>query len=218
MRLKSLKLYSRRSAVGRSKMRRVGSIAAISLIIASAIYLADATDETQTKTQDIITQEPDVYGQEVTLNQLRRDGSLHYRLNTHEIRQYSDKNITHLKAPVLNLLSPTQPPWDISSGQGYIRKQGSNASAEDVVYLTDQVVMIQTHEVRGTTTIRASAFQIYPELEFAETTEAVMIDTDIGRTRSAGLRADLKSGVLFLSSNDTQRVHTIVLPEQFKKS
>ena len=171
MRLKSLKLYSRRSAVGRSKMRRVGSIAAISLIIASAIYLADATDETP----DQNTRHHNPRGLMSTdrrspLNQLRRDGSLHYRLNTHEIRQYSDKNITHLKAPVLNLLSPTQPPWDISSGQGYIRKQGSNASAEDVVYLTDQVVMIQTHEVRGTTTIRASAFQIYPELEFAETT------------------------------------------------
>ena len=34
----------------------------------------------------------------------------------------------------------------------------------------------------------------------------------------AGLRADLTSGVLTLSSAETQRVHTIVLPEQFKKS
>ena len=44
-----------------------------------------------------------------------------------------------------------------------------------------------------------------------------MIDTEVGRTKAAGMRANLESGVLSLISAQHQRVHTIVLPEQFKK-
>jgi len=44
-----------------------------------------------------------------------------------------------------------------------------------------------------------------------------MIDTNAGRTMAVGLTADLAAGLLELSSNETQRVHTTVLPSQFRR-
>ena len=57
---------------------------------------------------------------------------------------------------------------------------------------------------------------IYPDRQYAETDQAVMIDTNAGRTKAVGLAAYLDRSVLELSSNETQRVHSIVLPYQFK--
>jgi hypothetical protein len=45
-----------------------------------------------------------------------------------------------------------------------------------------------------------------------------MIDTNAGRTRAIGLTADLDAGLLKLSSDRKERVHTIVLPGQFRRA
>ena len=65
-------------------------------------------------------------------------------------------------------------------------------------------------------TIRSPAFYIYPERQYAETDEDVMIDTEVGRTSAHGMEGDLARGLLKLFSNTDARVHTIVLPDQFK--
>ena len=70
----------------------------------------------------------------------------------------------------------------------------------------------------GNLTMRSNSFFIYPNRQFAETSQDVMIITNIGQTQAAGLSADLGSGLLKLTSNRQQRVRTTVMPNNFKKS
>ncbi|NOX49232.1 MAG: LPS export ABC transporter periplasmic protein LptC [Gammaproteobacteria bacterium] len=188
--------------------------------LAFLYFYTEQPAHTTTNFQDIIERdEPDLLGQGVLYNQMHQDGSLHYRLNADSIRQYNDDQITRMTLPILHLNTPNQPPWNIASKQGYIHKRPNpQGVAEDVVYLREDVQMVQIRPSKGQITLRSESFYIYPHRQFAQTNQNVMIDTSVGRTRAAGLVADLTSGVLKLSSNKNQRVHTIVLPEQFKNS
>ena len=163
--------------------------------------------------------QPDIYGRSVEYHQLNPDGTLHYRLNAERLEQYSERAYAEMEAPVIHLTSPSQPPWDIRSDLGTIRNQSETANVkEDMVYLNENVYLVQKHPENGVMTVRTDVFRLYPDRQYAETDQDVIIDTEVGRTVAAGLMADLETGVLKLSSDSKQRVHTIVLPEQFKKS
>ena len=54
--------------------------------------------------------------------------------------------------------------------------------------------------------------------QFAETDQPVIIDTNSGRSSAVGLSGDLNSSLLKLSSIASERVHTIVMPDQFKRA
>ena len=163
--------------------------------------------------------QPDLYGLGVEYHQLNPDGTLHYRLNATRLEQYSERAYAEMEAPVIHLTSPSQPPWDIRSDIGAIYTQSEQANVpEDIVYLNENVKMVQKHPENGVMTVRTQVFRLYPDRQYAETDQNVIIDTKVGRTIAAGLMADLETGVLTLSSDSKQRVHTIVLPEQFNKS
>ena len=162
---------------------------------------------------------PDMYGRDVQFNQFHEDGRLHYRLNAQAIEQYDTERLTRMELPRLHLRSENQPPWDIKSLEGFIRQSAISAEVqEEVVFLTGKVHMLQDHPVNGLVRLRSDSFYLYPDRQFAQTQQNVTIDTQVGRTTAAGMTANLESGVLTLISSDTQRVHTIVLPEQFRKS
>ena len=65
--------------------------------------------------------------------------------------------------------------------------------------------------------VKSDSFKLYPQEQFAQTDEDVMIDTEVGRTQAAGMHVDLDSGVITLKSDPQQRIHTIILPEQFQQ-
>ena len=199
-------------------------LAGLALIVVAVLvllfYFRDDTSSTQMPADAAAVSEADVHGENVLFNQLHADGTLHYRLRAASIRQFNSEELTRMTMPQLHLANPDQTPWDISANHGYIRKRmapGSSGSKEEVVYLREAVELEQTHPVNGHITLRADTFYIYPDRQYAETDQDVMIDTEVGRTRAAGLQADLETGMLKLSSTGNQRVHTIVLPEQFKK-
>ncbi len=170
-------------------------------------------------TDTLIESEPDIFGHSVTFTQLRNDGSLQYELTASAIRQFQDNGLTTMVSPSLKVHSSEQPPWDIRSNHGYIRgAQSESEDKEEVVYLREKVLLEQNNPDRGFITMRSEAMYFYPDRQYAETDQGVMIDTQVGRTRAGGMQAYLDTGLLNLMSNGTQRVHTIVLPEQFKKS
>ena len=200
-------------------MRWFVGLAAVFLIVGMLLFLREDQDGTPDSRPAVLENEPDIYGQDISFNQLRADGSLHYRLRASAIRQFDRDELTRMTQPDLHLLSPEQPPWDITSQHGYIRKRLSpQGTQEEVVYLRESVELLQIHPESGRMTIRSDAFYIYPARQYAETDQDVIIDSAVGRTKAAGLQANLESGVVKLSSRGDQRVHTIVLPEQFKNS
>ncbi len=212
--------------------RSVGIFLAVMIAAALGVFvllddpggsLASDTAETPTRGQ-----EADLFATSVTFDQLNPDGSLNYRLVAQAIIQYpvegATQERTELEQPQFHLANAPEPPWDISSAHGELRQQDAGSqTAEEILYLTEDVVMHQQHPQNGVLTIRSDSFTIFPKREYAETDDDVIIDTDVGRTEAAGMSADLASGLLSLSSSakpqngtSNKRVHTVVLPEHFK--
>lgn len=203
--------------------RRTGITLGVVLVLGLLWQLFGQSDQDRADSASpadtLIESEPDIYGHGVTFTQLRDDGSLQYQLTASAIRQFQDNNLTSMVSPSLKLHNPQQPPWDIRSNHGYIRgAETGGENKEEVVYLREEVLLEQNDPERGFITMRSEAMYFYPDRQYAETDQGVMIDTQVGRTRAAGMQAYLDTGLLKLMSNETQRVHTIVLPEQFKKS
>ena len=238
----------KQSAVQASDMRQKGITAfLVALILGAGTYFLFSTDSDQqenTVRQDAApTEQADLFAQNVTFDQLNADGTLNYRLVAASITQYPANERaaerTELDQPNFHLVNQEDPPWDISSEHGELRLlEHDDAEAEEILYLTKNVVMHQIHPINGELTIRSDSFTIFPQREFAETEDDVIIDSKVGRTEAAGMRADLSGGVMSLTSSPEQgqpvtsggaeigedpatfprikRVHTVILPEQFK--
>ena len=200
-------------------------IAALLLLVGAALFFYYWTSQDSERTTPdtpsataIERSEPDLFGEDIRVSKLREDGSLQYHLDAQEIRQFDTEQLTRMTSPQLHMTSSTQPPWDIAAQQGYLRQRPNPTGVpEDVVYLRESVRMVQQHPQSGTVTLQSSAFYLYPDREYAETDQPVQIDTNVGRTEASGMNIDLISGIIHLKSNQQQRVHTIILPEQFKQ-
>ena len=174
----------------------------------------DAIDEPSTEV--LFSEVPDLYMEDAIITQYQGDGTLKYELVSTRIRHFEDRNLTRLDTPDLQMHQTDNPPWSARADEGEIKYQAtSEDTQEEVVYLRHNVFLEQA---RGERFISMSSedLTIYPERRYAETDQAVMIDTNAGRTKAVGLAADLERSVLHLASSESQRVHTIVLPFQFK--
>jgi lipopolysaccharide export system protein LptC len=186
--------------------------------VAIALLLSE-TDQPTTKepsTEVLFSEVPDLYMEDAIITQYQGDGTLKYELASTQIRHFEDRNLTRMITPDFQMHQTDNPPWTARADEGEIRYQTTPEDIEEeVVYLRDNVFLEQ---VRGERFInlRSDDLYIYPDRRYAQTDQAVTIDTNAGRTKAVGLAADLEGSVLKLASNETQRVHTIVLPFQFK--
>jgi lipopolysaccharide export system protein LptC len=164
-----------------------------------------------------LADEPDLYMENAIITQYQPTGEMKYQLASYQIRHFERDNLTRLAAPTLTLHNTTQPPWQVESDHGYIRRRANpDGAPEEVVYLRKDVALEQRYADGRRLRLESPSLYIFPDREYAETAQNVMIDTDVGRTTAVGLRGDLQRGLLKLSSSAQQRVHTIVLPGQFK--
>ena len=165
-----------------------------------------------------LADEPDLHMENARITRFRADGSVKYQLQSAQIRHFEPEELTRLVAPRLVLAQADgKVPWKLQSEYGYIRRRAAaSGTTEEVVYLRDEVMIEQVQADGRFVRLLVASVYLYPDREYAETTQDVMIDTEVGRTRAAGLQGDLRRGLLNLFSSPTQRVHTIVLPRQFK--
>jgi lipopolysaccharide export system protein LptC len=152
-----------------------------------------------------------------TITQYADDGAVRYRLASAEVRHYEEEGLTRLVTPALTLNRAPQPPWFARAERGFVRDTESAGSrAAEVILLRDDVHLVQREP--DPVEITCATLRIYPERQFAETDQPVIIQTANGRSTAAGMSGDLRTGLLKLSSTSTARVHTIVLPAQFKRT
>ena len=186
--------------------------------VAIALLLSE-TDEPTTKepsTEVLFSEVPDLYMEDAIITQYQGDGTLKYELASTRVRHFEDRNLTRMATPDLQMHQTDNPPWTARADEGEIRYQTTSEDIEEeVVYLRDNVFLEQARGERFIS-LRSDDLYIYPDRRYAQTDQAVTIDTNAGRTKAVGLAADLERSVLKLASNETQRVHTIVLPFQFK--
>ena len=181
-------------------------------------FLLRDTDEAaiDASPSEMLSEEPNLYLEDAVISQYQEDGTLSYELASSRIRYFEDRNLTRLETPDLQMYQTDKPPWSARADQGEIKQQATPEDIqEEVIYLHQNVYLEQTRGERFIS-LTSEDLYIYPDRQYAETDQAVMIDTNTGRTKAVGLAADLERSVLELSSNETQRVHSIVLPFQFK--
>lgn len=204
---------------GANGHRRLVWITTVGAVVVGAVVMfapAPATDESLALPPEL-ADEPDLYIEDATITQFAEDGNMRYQLVSAQIRHFEREQVTRLTAPVLTLFDATQPPWHISSIDGDIRKRARpSGGEEEVVFLRGEVVLKHTTADGHYITMRSPSIVLYPDRQYAETDQDVMIDTAVGRTQAAGMKGELQRGLLNLYSKPEQRVHTIVLPNQFK--
>ncbi|MCZ6618242.1 MAG: LPS export ABC transporter periplasmic protein LptC [Gammaproteobacteria bacterium] len=199
--------------------RSFWSMLALAGVVAGIWFLAGRFDEGPGRQvlPAELADEPDLYMEEAIITQFRKDGALKYRLAAREIRHFEPEKVTRLLAPELTLYSLENPPWHLASVRGNIRQNSTRSGdAEEVVQLRELVTVRQEFADGRYMNLHGASLDLYPDRQYAETDQDVMIDTQVGRTRAVGLEAYLERGLIKLSSTAQQRVHTIVLPGQFK--
>jgi lipopolysaccharide export system protein LptC len=126
-------------------------------------------------------------------------------------------DVTYLRRPDLTLFDPPDPPWRITAQRGTIHNANqTDRTAEEQVVLQEDVEMEQRYDDGRHYVLVTPSITIYPERQYAETTQDVMITTHAGRTKAVGLKGDLDQGLLTLFSSNEKRVHTVILADQFK--
>jgi lipopolysaccharide export system protein LptC len=193
-------------------------VTALSIALGSVLLFEpfSNTDRVVVRTRDPLAS-PDLELEDAVITRFRTNGQLKYRLHSPQIEHFETANETFLIAPELYLYSEPDPPWRITSKRGTISNSSpTGSSVEEVVLLEEDVRMLQKFQDGREFELRTPSITVIPDREYAETSRDVMITTHAGRTTAVGLQGDLNQGILHLFSNEEQRVHTIVLPDQFK--
>ena len=196
-----------------------GALTATVLIAALAWWLVEPSIGPGPDGDDLpdeMADEPDLYMEQARITQFEPDGTIKYRLNASKVRHFDRDLLTRLTDPVMQIHTVDQPPWNVESKHGYIRTRRVDDRVSEVVFLRDSVVLTQRYPDGRFIRVRSPSMYLYPDEQFADTDRGVIIDTDAGRTRAAGFRANLDVGRMHLNSGPDQRVHTIVLPDQMK--
>jgi lipopolysaccharide export system protein LptC len=192
-------------------------------VLAGCLVLVVLTTDWQTESApaepiETLADAPDLYMENAQITQYGRDGGVQYRLDSNTIRHFDLENLTRLESPVFELYRTGRLPWLVRSTHGYIRyRTQTPPPQEEVVYLRENVQLEQRAGDGEYVKLTTDALYVYPDRRYAETDRPVMIDTNSGRTTAVGLKGDLSRGLLMLFSAADAKVHTIVLPDQFKR-
>ncbi len=192
------------------------------LVIAGLLWLVSQPETTQQHNESLppeLLGQPDLYLLDADIAQFDLLGNLHYELQSKHIRHFETDGITRLEAPTLIMHSDPVAPWRSTAERGFIRQTPDpQGSMEEVVFLRESVELEQRHDNGSFTRLRTPSLYVYPDREFAQTSDDVMIDTEVGRTVGQGMRFNLASAALEVFSGDDAdtRVKTIILPDQFK--
>lgn len=155
---------------------------------------------------------PDLYMEGAVIDQFDDAGALRYRLTAASIAHYPDEGITRVTAPVLALLQPGAAPWEARARFGEVRSPpaGSDGRPQSETVLLRQQVQLEQKRGDGTVRLRTERLTIQPLARTAQTDLPVIIDTETGRTVAAGMRGELETGRIALTSGSRQRVTTVV--------
>jgi lipopolysaccharide export system protein LptC len=159
--------------------------------------------------------EPDFVMEAPRISQFGPDGLLQYRLSAAEIRHFEDEALTRMLEPRLTLHRGDDPPWQVSARLGTLHRPDPGAG-EDRVSLEEDVVVEHTLPAGERISLSTKALVLYPDRQYAETDQDVMIDSHIGRTTASGLKGDLRLGTISLQSTRDAPVHTVLQPQHFR--
>lgn len=151
-----------------------------------------------TKTlRPIATTQPqrmNAFAENVTATRFDQNGNLIDQLRAEKLKHYTDDSSDFIK-PHLVIYSETAKPWEVDADHGHANNGIKEIELQDSVRL-HQSADKNRHEV----TITTSAAKIYPEKDYAETDQSVLLQQPGVTLQSVGVRAYLKQGRVELLS------------------
>ena len=127
--------------------------------------------------------------------QFKADGTLSYRITASKLEHVKATDITLLDLPDLLVYRADEPPWHVQS------KRGEVAPSGEQVELIDDVRVQRTDAKNRKTLLTSSRMTVFPDKEYAETSQAVKIEAANGVTTANGMKAYLNEGRMLLLSN-----------------
>ena len=187
-------------------------IAPSTLIIAFALainwFLAKPEEEVDFTPEN----DPDLYMLNATINHFGPEGELQHRINAQRFTHFPMTDVTTMQLPALALgRTRDSDPWEITSSEGRILP--SSDYREEVVELWSNVLASQSGKGNQFVTFETNSLTVYPERDYAETDESVLIKNQNGQTTAAAMKAFLNTGKFMFYSTPTHRVITIFLPD-----
>lgn len=164
-------------------------------------------------------EQPDLYMEGAVLSQFDDNGALRYQLTANRIAHYPERGLTSVQQPSLSLVRAGAPTWTARAQRGELTTPPAGAAGEaaakgatsETVALQKSVELLQRNGTRFVR-MRTEQLTVQPMARTAQTDVAVMIDTEMAQTRAAGMRADLDTGHIRLTSRSGLRVTTVVQP------
>lgn len=135
-----------------------------------------------------------IHGFEVT--RMTPAGIPAHTLTADTLRHFTDDDTTELENPHLTVYQDAEPPWEIDAEQAWVSADRS------IVLLTGEVIIDRAGGTKTPpTTIFTRDLRVQPQEDYAETDEAVRVETDVDWLDAVGMRAWLRppSRIEFLS-------------------
>ena len=194
-------------------MRRYAA-AAISALVLTIVYMYSGARAPSPLPPEL-ADEPDVYIEGAAITRFGADGGIRYRLWADRIKQFEERGVTYFEKPVIRLHQQAGPPWLANAARGEIRQRPSHDGAqEEHLRLSDDVELTRQYDDGGHFALTTAALDVYPARKYAETDQAVMIETSGSKTTAAGFEADMERGWMKLLSGPGRRVHIVVEPHR----
>ena len=185
------------------RLRAWSALLPLLLLLAAAYWLNLQVQPLPAKADHNKRHDPDFIVNNISATTLNEQGTPRFMIAAKKMLHYPDDDTTLLEAPQLTSLLPNRPALYVSASNGSISGKG------DEVFLRDEVKIIraasgqsygrgQSELVFTTTYLR-----IIPDLDLADTDQAVTLTDAHSRINAVGMRLDNKARVIQLLSQVT---------------
>ncbi|MAI42521.1 MAG: LPS export ABC transporter periplasmic protein LptC [Candidatus Azotimanducaceae bacterium] len=187
--------------------RIIISISIILFALALNFFLGDPISESLL--ENTARNDPDLYMLNAKIQRYSEYGVLDYELSADKFTHFPLTNLTTLATPSLILLSKGSTPWKINAEHG--RLMPKSPFREEVVELWNDVSAVKQESNGQVIHITTDSLDVFPDKNYAETSERVYIINNRVTTTAAGLRADFELKKFVFLSTDSYRVNTIYI-------
>lgn len=127
---------------------------------------------------------------------MNKNGTPHYVLKGTRLEHFPDDASIDITAPQIDLFRDQLSPWEIKSEQARILNKGK------LIFLNGKVSMLRSPSTKEPQIkIKTSNLTIKTDLDYAETRDAVFIQTEKHHLKATGMRVYLEEGRLELLSD-----------------
>jgi len=179
------------------QLNRLYLFLSIVLVATLVFFLGAGGDFQQQKPKERISkvgQVPDFFISRSMSQVFNTTGELHYTVEATRTDHFENVTTTTFAKPLIEMYRHGEKAWQISSVDGSAYNQGER------IELRKDVVIKELQDAPGPLTLETPALDYFPDREYAETNQAVIIRTGKDRTNAIGMKAYLDKDQLQLLS------------------